>query len=109
MLWSQIKLISYDFSDFHITGEFGNRPGTGRFFSCVVTYRTGTGRRLYMITSADARLGTLRCRTVPGRRCKRLAGHRTVPGRFTRVHRAPYDVYKMIKNHTIYNSTILVK
>jgi len=30
MLWSQIKLTSYDFSDLHITGEFGNRPGTGR-------------------------------------------------------------------------------
>jgi len=31
MLWSQIKLTSYDFSDLHITGEFDNRPGTGRF------------------------------------------------------------------------------
>jgi len=44
MLWSQIKLTSYDFSDLHITGEFDNCPGTGRFlriFSCVVTYRTG--------------------------------------------------------------------
>jgi len=49
MLWSQIKLTSYDFTDLHITGEFANRPGTGRFlrfFSCVVTYRTGAGRRL---------------------------------------------------------------
>jgi len=38
----------------HITGEFDNRPGTGRFlriFSCVVTYRTGAGRRLYVKTS----------------------------------------------------------
>ena len=51
MLWSQIKLTSYDFSDVHITGEFDNRPGTGRFlrtFSCVVTYRTGAVRRLYI-------------------------------------------------------------
>jgi len=32
MLRSQIKLTSYDFSDFHITGEFDNRPGTGRYF-----------------------------------------------------------------------------
>ena len=81
MLWSQIKLTSYDFSDVHITGEFDNRPGTVRFlriFSCVVTYRTCTVRRLYMKTSAGAR----RCRTVPCRRCKRSAGHRTVPGRF---------------------------
>ena len=31
MLRSQIKLTSYDFSDVHITGEFDNRPGTGRF------------------------------------------------------------------------------
>jgi len=57
MLWSQIKLTSYDFSDVHITGEFDNRPGTGRFlriFSCVVTYHTGTVRRLYMKTSAGA-------------------------------------------------------
>ena len=49
MLWSQIKLTSYDFTDLHITGEFNNRPGTGRFlriFSCVVTYRTGAGWRL---------------------------------------------------------------
>ena len=73
MLWSQIKLASFDFSDLHITGESDNRPGTGRFlriFSCVVTYRTGAGRRLYIKTSADAR------------RCKRSAGHRTVPVRF---------------------------
>ena len=85
MLWSQIKLESYDVSDLHITGEFDNRPGTGRFlwiFSCMVTYRTGAGRRLYMKTSANARPGTVRCRTVPGRRCNRSAGHRTVPGRF---------------------------
>ena len=55
MLWSKIKLTSYDFSDLHITGEFDNRPGTGRFlrkFSCVVTYRTGAGQRRYIITSA---------------------------------------------------------
>jgi len=85
MLRSQIKLTSYDFSDVHITGEFDNRPGTGRFlriFSGVVTYRTGAVRRLYMKTSADARPGTVRHRTVPGRRCKRSAGHRTVPGQF---------------------------
>jgi len=53
MLWSQIQLTSYDFTDLHITGEFDYRPGTGRFlriFSCVVTYRKGAGRRLYMKT-----------------------------------------------------------
>jgi len=85
MLRSQIKLTSYDFSDLHITCEFDNRPGTGRFlriFFCVVIYRTGAGRRLYMKTSADARPGTVRRRAVPGRRCKRSTGHRTVPGRF---------------------------
>ena len=32
MLWSQIKLTSYDFSDLHITGEFDNRSGTEQFF-----------------------------------------------------------------------------
>ena len=58
MLWSQIKLTSYDFSDLHITGEFDNRPGTRQFlriFSCVVTYRTGAGRHMYryMITVVD--------------------------------------------------------
>ena len=97
MLWSQIKLTSYDFSDLHITGEFDNRPGTGRFlriFSCVVTYRTGAGRRLYIKTSADARPGTVRCRTVPGRRCRRSAGHRTVPGRFyTNFSRAMMNTF----------------
>jgi len=70
MLWSQINMTSYDFTDLHITGE--------RFliiFSCVVTYRTGAGRRLYIKTSADARPGTVR-------RCKRSARHRTVPGQF---------------------------
>jgi len=39
MLWSQKNLTTYDFSDLHITGEFENRPGTGRFlrlFSCVI-------------------------------------------------------------------------
>jgi len=90
MLRSQIKLTSYDFSDLHITGEFDNRPGTGRFLRiclCVVIYRTGAGRRLYMKTSADSWPGTVRRRTVPGRRCKRSTGHRTVPGRFfTNIH-----------------------
>ena len=67
MLWSHIKLTSYDFSDVHITGEFDNRPGTGRFlriFSCVVTYRTDVVWHLK--TSAGARPGTVRCR------CKRF-------------------------------------
>ena len=69
MLWSQIKLTSYDFSDVHIAGEFDNRTGTGRFlriFSCVVTYRTGAVRHLYMKTSAGASVvkdqpDTVRC------------------------------------------------
>jgi len=37
MLWSQIKLTSYDFRDLQIT-DYDNRPGTGRFvtfFPCV--------------------------------------------------------------------------
>ena len=47
MLWSQIKLTSYDFIDVHSTGELS-------IFSCVVTYRTGAVRRLYIKTSAGA-------------------------------------------------------
>ena len=69
MLWSQIKLTPYDFSDLQITGDFDNRPGTGHFlkiFSCVVTNHMGAGRRLYMIASAYTRPGIVRCR-----RCKR--------------------------------------
>ena len=67
MLRSQIKLTSYDFSDLHITGEFDNRPGTGRFlriFFCVVTFRTGAGRCLYIKTSAGVvrdQPDTVRC------------------------------------------------
>ena len=79
------KLTSYDFSDLHITGEFENRQGTGRFLrmlSCLFTYRTGAGRRLYMITSADARPDTVRCRTMSYGARKRSTGHRTVPSRF---------------------------
>jgi len=36
------------------------------FFSCVVTYRTGASRRLYIITSAVVRdqLGPVRCPAV---------------------------------------------
>ena len=85
MLWSQIKLTSYDFSDVHITGKFDNRPGTGQFlriFSCVVTYRTSAVLCQYMKTSSGARLGTVRCSTVLCQRCKRSARHCTVPGRF---------------------------
>jgi len=70
MLWSQIKMTSFNFSYLHITGEFDNRPGTRRFlriFSCVVTYRTGAGWRLYMETSADVRPGTVLHPMVPGR------------------------------------------
>jgi len=58
-------------SDLHINSEVG----TGRFlsnFSCVVTYRKMTVRRLYNYNN----------RAMPGRRCKRSAGYRTVPGRF---------------------------
>jgi len=91
MLWSQIKLTSYDFTDLHITGEFDNRLGNGRFlriFSCVVTYRTGAGRRL---TSADARPGTVR-------RCKRSAGHLTVPGRFYANFQVQSGEFIYIKN-----------
>ena len=31
MSWSQIKQTPYDFSDLQITGEYDDRPGTGRF------------------------------------------------------------------------------
>jgi len=31
MLWPQIKLTSYDFSDVHITGEFDNRRAPDYF------------------------------------------------------------------------------
>ena len=48
----------------------------------MITYCTSAGWRLYMITSTDARMGTVRHRTVPGQRCKGSAGHCTVPGRF---------------------------
>ena len=104
MLWSQMKLTSYDFSDLHITGEFDNRPGTGGFFRnlyWVVTYRTGACRRLNMKTSADARPGTVRCRTVPCRRYKRSAGHRTVPGRLTRIFTCNNEyIYIKIRHHS---------
>jgi len=52
MLWLQTKT-SHDLNEFHITSEFDNRaPDDLKDFSCVVTYRTGAGRRLYMVTSA---------------------------------------------------------
>jgi len=80
MLWPQIKLTSYDFSDMHITDEFENCLGTGRFLrisSCVVTYRIGADRRLYMDhRPMPGQTGTVRCHTAPGRRCKKSAGHR---------------------------------
>ena len=49
---------------YDITGEFENRKGIGRFlriFSCVVIdlYGKGAGQRLFMITSANARPGTV--------------------------------------------------
>jgi len=103
MLWSQIKLTSHDSSDLHITGEFDNRPGTGRFLrcsSCVVTYRTGASLRLYMKTSADARPRTVR-------HCKRSAGHRTVPGRFFTCN--DENIYIKIRHHSSKNNNRLLK
>ena len=102
MLRSQIKLTSYDFSGLHITGKFDNRPGTGPFkkISCVVTYRTGAGRRLYMKTSADARPG-------PVRRCKRSTGHCTVPGRFYTNCHVQWWIYMYIKiRHHTFKETV---
>jgi len=67
MLWSQIKLTSYDFSDLHITDEFDNRLGTGRFlriFSCVVTYRMGGDPRLYMETYGKHQWNNFHQRTL---------------------------------------------
>ena len=58
MLWSQIKQTPYYCSDLQITGKSDDGPGTGwflRILSSVVTYRTGTGRRLFMITLINAR------------------------------------------------------
>jgi len=81
LLWSEIKLTSYEFSDLQITGEFDNRPGTGRFkkkFSCVVTYRTGAAgvcirtQRLMLGRAPYDIVSYVRHCTVPGRRCKRF-------------------------------------
>ena len=81
MLWSQIKLASYDFTDLHITGEFDNPPGTGRFlriFSCMVTYCTGTGQHL---VSSD------HCTTSYGARPALKEIRRTPYGAWTILHR----------------------
>ena len=85
--WLMILSKNVRFQRFVKTGEFDNRLGTGRslrIFPCVVTYRTGARRRLYMITSADTRSGNVRHRTVLCRCCKRLSWHRPVPSRFCR-------------------------
>jgi len=50
MLWSQIKIPPNNFSYLQITSEFENcqTPDIfSAFFPCVVTFRTGAGRRLY--------------------------------------------------------------
>jgi len=63
MLWSQIKPTSYDYSDLHISSEFDNRPGIGGFFKkFLLRGHISYGRRpaSYMISSADARTGTVR-------------------------------------------------
>jgi len=73
----------------HITGEFDNRPGTGRFlriFSCVVTYRTGAVRRLYMKTSADV----VRC---PAGVVKDQPDTVRCPADFTRFLRAMMNTF----------------
>ena len=66
MIWLQIKQTDAVFSrDLQTIGKFDNCSGTGqclRFFSCVVRYSTGVNRRLLMMTSTDARPGTVRCR-----------------------------------------------
>jgi len=64
MLWSQIKLPSYDFSNFsdlHITGEFNNRPGTGQLKKNLLRGHiiTGACGRLYMIISTNDPPGTV--------------------------------------------------
>jgi len=46
MLWQQIKLTTYDFSDLQITGECDNT--SFKTNSCVDTYLTGADRRLLM-------------------------------------------------------------
>ena len=120
MLQSQIKLTSYDFTDLHITGKFDNRPGTGRFFSCVVTYRTGAGRRLYMITSYGARPGIGRCYQI--RRCKRSAGHpfvaRSILHKFSRAMMdtfisqfatIPPNIYFCLYMFLVFRSRILMQ
>jgi len=47
----------YDFSDLQIISKCESRSGNGRFLTflpCLVTNRTVAGRRLYLITTADA-------------------------------------------------------
>jgi len=75
MLWSQINLTLYDFTDLYITGEFDNRPGNGPdekiFLLRGLRYcNMGASRRLYIKTSVNAQPGTLWC-------FMRSAGHRT--------------------------------
>ena len=66
MLWSQIKLTSYDFSDLHITGEFDNRRAPDDFSEIYIEWSH--------IVRAPA--GVFICK------------HRPMPGR------APYDIVR---------------
>jgi len=104
MLRSQIKLASYDFSDLHITGKLDNRPGTGRFLrilSCVVTYRTGAGRRLYMKTSADARPALYDAVWCPAGVVRDQPDTVRCPADFTRIFTCNDEyMYIKIRHHT---------
>ena len=69
MQMSTIKLPACDFSDLQITDELENRPGTRQFLTlpCVVTNRSGTSRRLYILTPAGIfrdKPGTVRMKQV---------------------------------------------
>jgi len=51
MLWSQIKLLPYDFSDLQITGSLRIAWALDDFNICMVKYPMGAGWRWNMVTS----------------------------------------------------------
>jgi len=90
MLWSQLKLTSYDFSDLHVTGEFDNRPSTGRYLRIFLLLdHIAYGRR-----PGSVYINIGRC---PSGVVRNQSGTEQSPYDCTQMKRTCNDVYTYIK------------
>jgi len=91
--------------------QFEIRPGTGQkkpVFQCVVTFRTGAGLHLCMITSADVRPGTVRQDCKKHSKANKITRRISTVGSSTHIIARCPDGHRLVTRPSIFGARTFI-